>query len=160
MKSQFQINGYFGICYHSWVTKGFISLVQRFSLNKESLLQTFPTDWLVKETCAELHDLVTFVQFKIRENTHGGVLILVKLQAEAFNFIKINTPPWVFFTFLKLYKWYQIEQRTTLIVLWSFYINIMGCIGVTVSWFETFFIISPKAVTQTCSVKKVFLEIL
>ena len=31
------------------------------------------------------------------KNTHGGVLILVMLQASACNFIKINTPPWVFF---------------------------------------------------------------
>ena len=45
--------------------------------------------------------------------THGGVLILVKLQAEACNFTKIYTPPWVFFTFFKLYKWYQMAQRTT-----------------------------------------------
>ena len=45
------------------------------------------------------------------KNTHEGVLILVKLQAEACNFTKINTPPWVFLTFLKLYKWYQIAQR-------------------------------------------------
>ena len=29
------------------------------------------------------------------------------------NFTKINTHPWVFFTFFKLYKWYQIAQRTT-----------------------------------------------
>ena len=36
-------------------------------------------------------------------NTHGGVLLLVKLQAEACNFTKSNTPPWVFFTFLKLH---------------------------------------------------------
>ena len=36
-------------------------------------------------------------------NTHGGVLRLVKLQS--------NTPPLVFFTFLKLYKWYQMVQR-------------------------------------------------
>ena len=42
------------------------------------------------------------------KNTHGGVLILVKLQA-----FKINTPPWVSFTFFKLYKWYQIAQQTT-----------------------------------------------
>ena len=42
-----------------------------------------------------------------------GVLILVKLQASACNFTKINTPPWVFFTCFKLYKWYQIAQRTT-----------------------------------------------
>ena len=32
---------------------------------------------------------------------------------EEFNFTKINTPPWVFFKFLKLYKWYQIAQRNT-----------------------------------------------
>ena len=44
------------------------------------------------------------------KNTYGGVLILVKLQIEASNFTKINTPPWVFFTFFKLYKWYQIQM--------------------------------------------------
>ena len=41
------------------------------------------------------------------------MLILVKLQAEAYNFTKINTPAWVFFTFFKLYKWYQIAQCIT-----------------------------------------------
>ena len=35
------------------------------------------------------------------------------VKAEACNFTKINTPPWVFFTFFKLYKCYQIAQRTT-----------------------------------------------
>ena len=34
---------------------------------------------------------------------HGGVLILVKLQAESCNFTKIKTPPGVFLTFFKLY---------------------------------------------------------
>ena len=38
------------------------------------------------------------------------MLLLAKLQAY---FTKSNTPPWVFFTFLKLYKWYQIVQRIT-----------------------------------------------
>ena len=33
--------------------------------------------------------------------------------AEACNFTKINSPPWVFFTFFKLYKCYQIAQRIT-----------------------------------------------
>ena len=42
------------------------------------------------------------------KNTHGGVLNLVKLQAEACKFTKVNTPPWVFFTIFKLCKWYQI----------------------------------------------------
>ena len=45
--------------------------------------------------------------------THGGVLILVKLQVSACNFTRINTPLWVFFTFFKLYKRYQIAQHTT-----------------------------------------------
>ena len=27
--------------------------------------------------------------------------------------IKSNTPPWALFTFFRLYKWYQIAQRTT-----------------------------------------------
>ena len=40
------------------------------------------------------------------KNTHGGVLLLVKLQAN-----KSKTPPWVFFTFFKLYIWYQIVQN-------------------------------------------------
>ena len=48
---------------------------------------------------------------KTVKNTHGGVLLLVKLQA------KINTPPWVFFTFFKLYKWYQIAQSISYDVL-------------------------------------------
>ena len=43
------------------------------------------------------------------KNTHGGVLLLVK----ACNFTKSNTAPWVFFTFLKLQKWYHIAQRIT-----------------------------------------------
>ena len=42
-----------------------------------------------------------------------GVLILVKLKAKACIFTKINTAPWAFFTFFKLYKWYQIAQHTT-----------------------------------------------
>ena len=33
--------------------------------------------------------------------------------AKAYNFPKSNTPPWVFFTFLKLYKWHQIAQSIT-----------------------------------------------
>ena len=46
-------------------------------------------------------------------NTHGGVLLLVKLHAKACNFTKSNTLPWLFFTFFILYEWYQIAQRTT-----------------------------------------------
>ena len=57
--------------------------------------------------CHALRDLVPFAQFKVK-STHGGVLIL----KFSINF-KINTLPWVFFTFFQLYEWYQIAQRIT-----------------------------------------------
>ena len=50
---------------------------------------------------------------KSMKNTEGGVLLLVKLQGEAFNFTRSNTPSWLFFTFSKLYNWYQIAQSIT-----------------------------------------------
>ena len=55
--------------------------------------------------CAIWHHLYNFKNVK---NTHEGVLLLVKLQTKASNFIKINFPSWVFYTFFKLYKWKQI----------------------------------------------------
>ena len=50
---------------------------------------------------------------KNMKNTHGSVLLLVKLQAKSLqlNFTKSNTLPRVFFTFFKLQKLYQIPQR-------------------------------------------------
>ena len=57
-----------------------------------------------KLKCDVLRSLVLFVQFKKRENTHGGVLFLVKLLAKNLQFTKNNTAPWMFFTFFKLYK--------------------------------------------------------
>ena len=47
------------------------------------------------------------------KNTHGGVLLLVSGWLKACNFTESNTPPWVFFMFFKLCKWYQIAQRIT-----------------------------------------------
>ena len=57
-----------------------------------------------------------FNNWKSVKNTHGGVLLLVKLPASACNFSKSNTPLWVFFTFFKFYKWYQIAQSISNIV--------------------------------------------
>ena len=54
------------------------------------------------QVCGAFGDLVPFVQFKKVKNTHGGVLLLIKLHVF-----------WVFFTFFKLYKWYQIVQSIT-----------------------------------------------
>ena len=50
------------------------------------------------------------------KNTHGGVLLLVKLQALACNFtIKSNTLPRVVYTIFKYYKWYEIMQRVSFV---------------------------------------------
>ena len=46
--------------------------------------------------------MIHLYNLKNMKNTNGGVLLLV--------FTKSNTPPWVFFTFSKLYKWYKIAQ--------------------------------------------------
>ena len=47
------------------------------------------------------------------KNTQGVMLLLVKLQAIAYNFTESNTLPWMFFLFFEFYKCYQIAQRTT-----------------------------------------------
>ena len=65
---------------------------------------------LIGVRCAIWYHLCSLKNVK---NTHGGVLILVK----------INTPPWVFFTYFKLYKLYQIVQRTTVIVFFHYIHN-------------------------------------
>ena len=51
-----------------------------------------------------LCNLVPFVQFKKREKHPWKKVTFVT---------KSNTSPCVFFTFLKLYKWYQIAKRIT-----------------------------------------------
>ena len=60
-----------------------------------------------------LRDMYHLYNLKNVKNTHGGVLLLIKFQALACKFTKSNTPRWVFFTFFKLYEWYQIPQRIT-----------------------------------------------
>ena len=66
------------------------------------------------QICGALRDLVPWAQFKNREKHPRRSVLLVKLQAKAYNFTKSNTPPWVFFTFFKLYEWYQIVQSTNI----------------------------------------------
>ena len=72
--------------------------------------------------CAIWHYLYNLKNVK---NTQGGVLLLVKLQAITCNSTEGNTPPWVFFTFFELYKWYQIAQRTTVLLIVKFIIFVL-----------------------------------
>ena len=57
------------------------------------------------------------------KNAQGRVLLLVKLQVSAWNFTKINNPPWVFFIFFNLYLWYQIAQNVSYKHLINVYFN-------------------------------------
>ena len=57
--------------------------------------------------CDALHDLVPF------STTFSKVAGLWKISMKECYFAKINTPPWVFFMFLKLHKYYQIAQSIT-----------------------------------------------
>ena len=62
--------------------------------------------------CGALRDLVPFVQFKKHEKYPWRSADFSK--DATCNFTKINTSPWVFFTFFKLYKWYQIAECITI----------------------------------------------
>ena len=58
-----------------------------FSIKKQIIRKNVP--WHI---FGALRDLVPFVQFKNVKNTHGGVLILVKLQASHIFGRTLNTP--------------------------------------------------------------------
>ena len=57
--------------------------------------------------CAIWYNLCNLKNVK---KIHEGLSLLVKLQTYTY-FTESNTPLWVFFTFLKLYKWCQFAQR-------------------------------------------------
>ena len=52
-----------------------------------------------------LRDLAPFVQFEKREKHPWRSVTFNKVTGS-----KDNNPPWAFFTFFELYKWYQIAQ--------------------------------------------------
>ena len=60
--------------------------------------------------------------FKKVKNTHGGVILLVKLQAKAYSFTNSNTPPWAFLTFFQFYKWHQMVYLTVFCLI-RYYLN-------------------------------------
>ena len=66
--------------------------------------------------CDALRNLVPFVQFKKCETHPWRSATFNKVADWSCN---SNTPPWVFSTSSKLYKWYQIAQRTTYLVHFS-----------------------------------------
>ena len=63
---------------------------------------------IFKYICDALRDLLSFEQFKKREKHPRRSIPFSEVAAAAFDF-----PPWVFFMFFKLYKWYQIVQSVS-----------------------------------------------
>ena len=90
-------------------SNGSIKIHRYLSLNPTYLAKVISSSVMCYVNSYHLYNL------KNVKNTHGGVLLLIKLQAKAkaSNFTKSNTPPWVFFTFSKLCKWYRIAQCIT-----------------------------------------------
>ena len=86
--------------------------------------------------CDVLRYLEPFVQFKNVKGSHGGVLLIHGCFSRlwncangiACNFTKSNTLPWVFFTFSKFYRWYQIAQRITYLGCYQ-YISVINSKG-------------------------------
>ena len=64
-------------------------------------------------------DFLPFAQFKTWKKPNGRVLLLVKLQTEACNFIKSNTPSWVFHVFLIV----RMAQNHANHRDWSYYLR-------------------------------------
>ena len=65
---------------------------------------------IIRDACTIWYHLYNLKNVK---NTHEGVILLIKLQALPCNFTTSITPPWVFFTFLKFFKWYQIAESVS-----------------------------------------------
>ena len=63
--------------------------------------------------CDVLCDLVQFVELRKPKKHPWRSVTFSKVGGLACNFTKSNNPPWVFFWFFKLYKWYQIAQNIT-----------------------------------------------
>ena len=78
-----------------------------------------------------LRDLVPFVQFKKREKHPWRSVTFSKVA------VKSNTPPWVFFTFFRLYKWYQIVQRIILCQIFKLLTKVILLITIN-------YLVSPK----------------
>ena len=77
---------------------------------KKSLRTTSKEQWPNEMLCAIWYHFYNLNNVK---STHGGVLLLVKLQFETFNFTKSKTAPWVFFTLFRLYKYHINTQSIT-----------------------------------------------
>ena len=86
----------------------------------ENIVLSLPGNSKYEVICAiwyQLHNL------KNLKNTNEGVSLLVKWQASACNFTEINTPPWVFFSFLNCTNGADLVPNGTKLTLYSRYLH-------------------------------------
>ena len=96
----------------SQITAQQVLSVQTLEGGKISLAMALMEQCHLKKKTYELLGAIWYHLFNLKnvKNIHGRLLLLVKLQALACNFIKTNSLSRVFFTCFKLYKWYQIAE--------------------------------------------------
>ena len=62
------------------------------------------------------------------KNSHGGVLVLLKLKASACNFTKINASPWVFSRFLNCTNATKSRNAPHIVYqVFQFFLNSLHC---------------------------------
>ena len=100
-------------CEHTF-SQNFLTQFVTVAMMVNPLSTTFSTAQIsiyhYVKRCAIWYHLYNLKNVK---NTHGGVLLLVKLQAKTWNFTRSIIPPWLFFIDFKFYKWCQIAQKGT-----------------------------------------------
>ena len=93
---------------------------------KVNFILKYMTVLISLKKCDALRDLVPFVPFKKHKKTPMEEwYFYLSCRLKACIFTKSNTPPWVFFTFLELFKRYQIAQN----IIYSNFMNVLGLIS-------------------------------
>ena len=72
--------------------------------------------WVMEKIWDSLHDLVLFVKFEKREKYSWKSVTFSKIVGWGLKlyYTYSNTPPWKFFSFFELYKWWHITKASLL----------------------------------------------
>ena len=100
----------------------------------------------------------SFCQYKIRI-VWGFCQFKIRI-IWACNFIKSITHPWVFFTFFKVYKWYQTAQRTTQNELFCGLVDRRKVFSLISKWgnCRRFSSMQSRSNQQSCSMQRAVLK--
>ena len=99
----------------------FTSTIDRQHVTKTTWTNHWTHNIIWKYICDDLHCMIWYHLYNLKnaKKAHWGVLLLNKS----------DTPPWAFFTFFELCKWYQIAERITKVnvislnIIWTSYVH-------------------------------------